>query len=192
MTQRTTSTMTGSALPQHNRQLNPGNNNNNNKNYRYEIRLLPIILSLALLLGVPLYIFVFSLIPTTLTEDEVKLKLVDTSGSMPVAPRTQGVFKGLPWWNKDRTVDKVILAETPFARCEAHSVMSEDGKTLVKDWLWMEERAHVNVAVLTEGKEFVVMRQKKYGIEGDSLSTVGGFVEEGGCPFEAALREVAE
>lgn len=97
---------------------------------------------------------------------------------MPKAPRLQGVFKG-EGWISERTVDKVILAETPFARCEAHSVMSEDGKSVVHDWLWMEEREHINVAVLDADNKFILMKQKKYGISGESLSTVGGFIEEG-------------
>ena len=189
-------TMTKTALPQHKPRLHPNHNHHNNFNNsnRYEIRVFPIVLSLLLLLVAISYLFLaLHHGELTLSEDEVKHKLVDSAGSMPIAPKAQGVFKGTGWWNADRTVDKVILAETPFARCEAHSVMSEDGKTLVKDWLWMEERDHVNVAVLSsDSSEFIVMRQKKYGIEGESLSTVGGFVEEGESPFDAALREVAE
>ena len=128
---------------------------------------------------------------TTLTKEEVMLKMVDSEGSMPVANAATGLFKGEGWVG-ERTIDKVILAESPFARCEAHSVMSEDGKTLVKDWLWMEEREHVNVAVMDENKMFIVMKQRKYGISGESLSTIGGFLEEGESPFQTAVREVAE
>jgi len=154
-----------------------------------QIRRAPIIIAILLLIFIPLYAVTH--VQTTLTAEEAKMKVIDSEGTMPKAPRAQGVFKG-EGWISERTVDKVILAETPFARCEAHSVMSEDGKSVVHDWLWMEEREHINVAVLDADDKFVLMKQKKYGISGESLATVGGFIEDGESPFEAALREVAE
>jgi len=160
--------------------------------YEFQIRRFPIFLALSVLVGIPVYIS-FTGLQTTLTEAELRLKIVDSEGTAPVAYNQPGSFRGTGWINPERTVDKVILAETPFARCEAHSVMSEDGQGhLIKDWLWMEEAEHVNVAVLDSNRNFIVMKQKKYGLPSESLATVGGFIEEGESPFEAAMREVAE
>jgi ADP-ribose pyrophosphatase len=39
---------------------------------------------------------------------------------------------------------------------------------------------------------FILLRQSKYGIEGDSLAPVGGFMEDGEKPLEAVKRETVE
>jgi len=67
----------------------------------------------------------------------------------------------------------------------------EDG-TIIKDWLFMEERDAVNVIVINQKNEFVVFKQSKYGIEGTTLSPVGGFIDDGETPYLAAKREVNE
>jgi len=40
--------------------------------------------------------------------------------------------------------------------------------------------------------KFPLFRQKKYAIPGETLSIVGGFIDEGEAPWEAARREVLE
>lgn len=95
-------------------------------------------------------------------------------------------------WSNERTVSKVTLGQTPFARCDVHSVRSEDGKSVINDWIFMEERDAVNVAVQTADNKFAVFRQRKYAIPGTTLSPVGGFIDDGETPFEAARREVLE
>ena len=70
--------------------------------------------------------------------------------------------------------------------------MSEDGSKLIHDWIFMEERDAVNVAVSTAEGKFAVFRQRKYAIPGETLSPVGGFIDDGESPFEAARREVKE
>lgn len=56
-----------------------------------------------------------------------------------------------------------------------------------------EERDHVNVAVYTKEGKFLVFQQRKYAIPGDTLSPVGGFIDNNGeTPFDAARREVFE
>ena len=97
-----------------------------------------------------------------------------------------------PDWSNERTVSKITLGQTPFARCDVHSVRSEDGKTVINDWIFMEERDAVNVAVQTAEGKFAVFRQHKYAIPGETLSPVGGFIDDGETPFEAARREVLE
>lgn len=100
-------------------------------------------------------------------------------------------YEGRGWVN-ERTISKKLLADTKFARCENHVVRSEDGKSVVSDWLWMEEHDAVNVIVVDKSGKFLVMKQKKYGINGFTFSPVGGLIDDGETPFEAARREVIE
>lgn len=103
-----------------------------------------------------------------------------------------GSYKGTPWKN-DRTVSVKTVAETKFARCDVHTVLSEDGKgSTVNDWIFMEEMDAVNVIVSTIDKKFLVFKQGKYAIPGATLSPVGGFIDKGESPFVSARREVME
>jgi ADP-ribose pyrophosphatase YjhB (NUDIX family) len=110
--------------------------------------------------------------------------------SLPYAP-TGTKYMGTPWTN-ERTVSVKTIGETKFARCDVHTVRSEDGKSEINDWLFMEEMDAVNVAVVSENGNFVVFEQGKYGIPGITLSPVGGFVDAGEAPWESAKREVME
>lgn len=94
-------------------------------------------------------------------------------------------------WIKPETLSKIVAAETKFARCDVHTVRTEDG-SIIKDWLFMEERNAVNVIVINEQGKFVIFRQKKYGIEGKTLSPVGGFIDDKETAYLAAKREVKE
>lgn len=102
-----------------------------------------------------------------------------------------GTYIGTPWRN-ERTVSVRTLGETKFARCDVHTVKSEDGSTVIDDWLFLEESNHVNVVVRTIEGKFVVFQQRKYAIPGDTMSPVGGFIDPGESPFAAAKREVFE
>mmetsp|Transcript_23702 Transcript_23702/g.36605 ORF Transcript_23702/g.36605 Transcript_23702/m.36605 type:complete len:303 (-) Transcript_23702:4-912(-) len=102
-----------------------------------------------------------------------------------------GAYQGIPW-KTDRTVSTKVLGETPFARCDIHSVKSVDGSDVIRDWLFMEERDAINVAVYTAEGKFLVFEQEKYAIHGKTLSPVGGLVDDGESPFDAARREVME
>jgi ADP-ribose pyrophosphatase len=51
---------------------------------------------------------------------------------------------------------------------------------------------YVNVFVVTEDSEFLCFRQTKYGVEGSTLAAVGGYVEPGEEPLDAARRELLE
>ena len=62
------------------------------------------------------------------------------------------------------------LGETKFARCDVHTVMSEDGTSVVNDWLFLEEIDAVNIIVLTIVGEYVSFSQEKYAIPGITLS----------------------
>jgi ADP-ribose pyrophosphatase len=104
-----------------------------------------------------------------------------------------GRYTGVQWHKENQTVRSRTIVETPFARVQMHTVRSEDGRTTVDDWMWVDERDHVNVLVRRKGsKLFSVFRQSKYGIHGSSLAPVGGFINEGESALAAAQRELNE
>lgn len=103
-------------------------------------------------------------------------------------------FKGSQFWKKGSTLEVRTLYETAFARAQVHKVQLEDGSTVVNDWLWFDELDHINVLVEKSGKPslFVVFKQMKYAIEGESLALVGGMIESGETALQAAVRELRE
>lgn len=160
---------------------------NLNKNTSTVIRKGPLALAVALLVLVPALVFFSS--KTELSESERRFKLRDISGGHPRVDAS-GPYTGT-LWKTEQTLGKVLLGETPFARCDVHSVMVGENK-IVNDWIFMEERDAVNVAVVTKEGKFLTFQQRKYAIPGDTLAPVGGFVNNGEAPFDAARREVWE
>lgn len=100
-------------------------------------------------------------------------------------------YKGKTW-RSDRTVAVRTVAETSFARCDLHTVSSEDGLKIFNDWIFLEEVNAVNIVVQTVEGKFVVFKQRKYAVPGETFSPVGGFVDDGEHPWTSAKREVLE
>lgn len=97
-----------------------------------------------------------------------------------------------PAWRTPSTLDVLTVASTPFARFEIHKVKTENGK-IVNDWLWTDERAHVNILVhLQEQNKYMLFYQSKYGLEGKKHATVGGLFNVGDTPLSCAKRELLE
>ena len=58
-----------------------------------------------------------------------------------------------------------IVTSTPFARFEIHKVRTDSG-VIVNDWLWVDERSHVNILVhLKEDNKYLLFKQRKYGLD---------------------------
>eukprot|EP00542_Grammatophora_oceanica_P018398 CAMPEP_0194031820 /NCGR_PEP_ID=MMETSP0009_2-20130614/4897_1 /TAXON_ID=210454 /ORGANISM="Grammatophora oceanica, Strain CCMP 410" /LENGTH=302 /DNA_ID=CAMNT_0038672063 /DNA_START=13 /DNA_END=921 /DNA_ORIENTATION=+ len=158
--------------------------------YRAPIRKVPLALAALCLVIVPIALFSWFPVRTTLNADERKQKLRDVHGG----PQPfSGTFVG-NGWKSPKTLDTKVVGETKFARLEVHSVMiDEEHNKIVNDWLFMEEANHVNIAIqMQTDKKFLVMETTKYAIPGKTLSPVGGFIDAGESPLDAAKREVME
>lgn len=93
-----------------------------------------------------------------------------------------------PWKTKTRST---ILDQRPWLLVENHTVELPDGR-LIPNWPWIITPDYVNVVAVTTDERFICFRQVKYGVEGTTLGIVGGFVEEGEEPVNAARRELVE
>merc|ERR1711871_226526 len=98
-----------------------------------------------------------------------------------------------PAWRTPSTLSVTTVASTPFARFEIHKVRTESG-AIIDDWLWTDERQHVNILVhLKNEDKYLVFRQKKYGLDKPHIAMIGGlFKSENEQPEECASRELLE
>ncbi|HDD24489.1 MAG TPA: NUDIX hydrolase [Chloroflexi bacterium] len=91
-----------------------------------------------------------------------------------------------------RTVSRrTVLEYRPYLVVEEHVVELPDGR-VISHWPWVITPDYVNVVAITEHGKFLCFRQTKYGIGGLSLAPVGGYLEPGEPPLEAAQRELLE
>jgi len=93
-----------------------------------------------------------------------------------------------PWKTRSR---RLVYDRRPYLALESHTVELPDGQ-VIEDWPWVITREYINVVALTTGGEFLVFRQTKYAAQGVTLALVGGYIEAGENPLEAAQRELLE
>jgi ADP-ribose pyrophosphatase len=86
---------------------------------------------------------------------------------------------------------KTLLTFGKFLAVEQHVIELPDGQ-IIDDWPWLIGPDFINVLAVTEDGHFLVFRQGKYGLEGESLAPVGGYIEPGEDPLAAARRELME
>jgi ADP-ribose pyrophosphatase len=93
-----------------------------------------------------------------------------------------------PWKTLSR---EKILDSGRFLKVENHVVELPNGQ-IIENWPWVIIPDFINVVALTPNNEFICFRQVKYAIEGTSLAVVGGIIEPGEIPLDAARRELKE
>ena len=92
-----------------------------------------------------------------------------------------------PW----KIVSKRTVYEHRFLTLESHEVELPDGE-VIPDWPWVIIPDAVNVIAETVDGDFLCFRQTKYAVEGTTLAPVGGMMDPGEDPLEAAQRELLE
>jgi ADP-ribose pyrophosphatase len=91
-----------------------------------------------------------------------------------------------------KTISKEVILECDrFLTVENHTIELPDGR-IVKQWPWVVTPDFINVVAVTEDNTFLCFRQTKYAVEGTSLAPVGGYIEPGELPLDAARRELLE
>jgi ADP-ribose pyrophosphatase len=86
---------------------------------------------------------------------------------------------------------RTILTHSKFLTVEEHTVQLPNGR-IIEDWPWVVTPDFVNVVAVTEDGRFLLFRQTKYSIPGDTLAPVGGYLEPGEDPLAAGQRELRE
>jgi ADP-ribose pyrophosphatase len=86
---------------------------------------------------------------------------------------------------------RTILEHSKYLTVEEHVVELPDGR-VIEHWPWIVTPNFINVVAITVEGEFLCFRQTKYGVDGTSLAVVGGYIDPGEDPLEAAKRELLE
>lgn len=84
-----------------------------------------------------------------------------------------------------------VLHLPPWLTVEQHEVELPDGR-VIPDWAWVATPAFVNVVAVTSDGLFLVFRQTKYAVAGETLAVCGGYLEPGEQPLATAQRELLE
>ena len=87
-----------------------------------------------------------------------------------------------PW----KTLRKrTIYNQAPWLEVEHHAVELPDGQ-VIPDWPWIKTPDYINVVAVTAENTYLCFRQTKYGIQGETLALIGGYLEPGEAPLAAA------
>ncbi len=93
-----------------------------------------------------------------------------------------------PWRTLARTT---ALERGKYLTVEDHTIALSDGR-IIEQWPWLVTPDYVNIAAVTSDHKFLCFRQTKYAVPGVSLAAVGGYLEPGEDPLQAARRELLE
>ena len=102
--------------------------------------------------------------------------------------RKKTKISGTKWKTLSR---KTILAHSKYLAVEDHAIQLPGGR-VIHNWPWVITPDFVNVVAVTKRGKFLCFRQTKYALDGLSLSIVGGFIDRGENPMQAARRELLE
>jgi len=84
-----------------------------------------------------------------------------------------------------------VYENRPWLKIERHEVLTPTGQK-IDDWHVIKLPSFVNVLARLEGGGFLLIRQNKYLCQPETLATVGGMIDGGETPREAAERELLE
>jgi ADP-ribose pyrophosphatase len=111
-------------------------------------------------------------------------------------------YKGTQYTSQATVGTPKCLVESKFLKLQQHSVQLEGTTEVIEDWLWIDYHDRINVLIeapqsdhsdTRDEAQFIVLQQTKYALEGrTSLAIVGGIIEPGESPDNAAKREVLE
>ena len=93
-----------------------------------------------------------------------------------------------PWRTRSR---RTLLDLGKYLSVETHAVELPDGR-VIDEWPWLITPDYVNVLLVNEVGLYLIFRQTKYAVAGTTLAPVGGYLEPGEDPLEAAKRETLE
>lgn len=93
-----------------------------------------------------------------------------------------------PWKTLKR---ETVLELSKFLSVELHEIVLPDGQA-IDDWPWLVSPDFVNAAVITRDGAYLCFQQTKYAVKGTTLAPVGGYIEPGEEPLDAAKRELLE
>ncbi|MEN8098140.1 MAG: NUDIX hydrolase [Chloroflexota bacterium] len=92
-----------------------------------------------------------------------------------------------PW----KTLDRQQLYHDDRMHLERRSIELPDG-SIITNWLWIDLPDYVIVTAVTHDGMYLCFRQTKYPVSGTTLAPVGGYIDPGESPFDAARRELME
>ncbi len=91
-----------------------------------------------------------------------------------------------------KTLSKEPVFESgKFLKIENHKIELHDGR-VINDWSWVIMPDFVNVVAVTAEGKYLCFRQTKYAVNGTTIAPVGGYIEPGEKPLNAAKRELLE
>jgi ADP-ribose pyrophosphatase YjhB (NUDIX family) len=93
-----------------------------------------------------------------------------------------------PWKTLNR---RTVYDQPPWLVVELHAVELPDGR-VIPDWPWIKTPDYINVVAITAEGTYLCFRQNKYGIAGESMAVIGGYLIPGEQSLAAAQRELRE
>ncbi len=84
-----------------------------------------------------------------------------------------------------------VLSIGKWLGVEDRTVETPTGE-VIEHWAWVTSPDFVNVLAVMQDGRFLLFEQGKYGLDGLSLAPVGGYIEPGETPAQAAQRELLE
>jgi ADP-ribose pyrophosphatase len=86
---------------------------------------------------------------------------------------------------------QTVLSSGKWLEVEDRTVETPAGQ-VIEHWPWVITPDYVNVLAVTEQGDYLIFRQGKYALSGESLAPIGGYIEPGEAPLAAARRELLE